>query len=219
MCGYMVDQASGSLEGIPAHPDGDAAIDFGTDGGGLFTSSADSFTDAPTLILEDGTGVSGAQAWFDESFMDSYNENHDQVPEWEDADTDTKQKWIRQGTTYIARAYANRFKGKRTYEAQSLPFPRTGIIDPDGFEIAENSLPNALLEATAEAILRQAMGIELLPDAAAGENVSTKDIRVDTIAIHSEYLGSRKGVRTFRAIDQTLRSGGLISGALTRGVG
>lgn len=219
MCGYMVDQASGSLEGIPAHPDGDAAIDFGTDGGGLFTSSADSFTDAPTLILEDGTGVSGAQAWFDESFMDSYNENHDQVPEWEDADTDTKQKWIRQGTTYIARAYANRFKGKRTYEAQSLPFPRTGIIDPDGFEIAENSLPNALLEATAEAILRQAMGIELLPDAAAGENVSVKDIRVDTIAVRSEYLGSRKGVRTFRAIDQTLRSGGLISGTLTRGVG
>lgn len=49
MAGYLIDEAAGSLEGIPAHPDGAAAIDFGVGvGGSSGTDGAESAgTDAP----------------------------------------------------------------------------------------------------------------------------------------------------------------------------
>jgi hypothetical protein len=39
--GFMIDQAAGTLAGIPAHPDGDAAVDFGAVDGGMVPVSAD----------------------------------------------------------------------------------------------------------------------------------------------------------------------------------
>lgn len=53
MTGYLADAALGTLTGIPAHPAGDAAVDFGTDGGVIGFTGADSFT---------GSGGSGSDA-------------------------------------------------------------------------------------------------------------------------------------------------------------
>lgn len=215
MCGYLVDAALGSLEGIPAHPDGAAALDFGVDGGlSGFTDEVDAPEDA-VIILEDGTGVEDANAYFDYDFVDDYNDNNDQIAEWYALTTLDKQKHIRRGTAMVMRDYTGQWNGLRTYEVQRMPFPRTGIVDPDGFLIGSSTIPLALKEACAEAALRSAQDKDLIADEEAGQNLSAESITIDVISLQNEYVGRKQTAPVFKVVRSILIAAGLISSGFT----
>lgn len=58
MAGYLVDEASGTLEGIPEHPGGSAAVDFGADGSGASSFGSDTVDGGATS--EDSPVVAAA---------------------------------------------------------------------------------------------------------------------------------------------------------------
>jgi hypothetical protein len=215
MAGYMTDKAMGTLTGIPEHPDGDAAVDFGAVGGG-YTSGAgtDTIGTDSTLIIEDGSGVDGANAFFDTPYVDAYNDNHDQVTEWAAGSVDDKQKWIRQGTAYVARQYASRWPGVRAYQNQSLPWPRYGVVDSDGYAVSSSSIPVGILEACAEASVKAASGALFLTDEAGGSNLQSETLTLDVLTLSSVFVGSKGNQTRFVSIDQILMAAGLINAGL-----
>lgn len=221
MAGYMIDQAAGSLSGIPAHPEGAAAVDFGVDGGSSFTDAGptEGIDAVATLIVEDGTGVPDAQAYFDAAFVTDYNDNHDHDPAWGAADLAAQEVAIRRGTAYVTRAYRNMWPGTRTYQTQGLPFPRTGIVDPDNFSISSTTIPLAVKQACAEAALRAVAGTSLLVDEAGGQNLIAESIQIDTIAINNQFSGRKQSLPRFRVIDAILEGAGLLASGFRRGPG
>lgn len=213
--GFMIDQAASTLSGIPAHPAGDSAVDFGAVDGGTSTSAdTDTLGTDSTLIIEDGSGVDGANAFFDTPYVDAYNDNHDQVAEWAAGSGDDKQKWIRQGTAYIARQYASRWPGVRAYQDQSLPWPRYGVVDSDGYAVSSSSIPTGILEACAEASVKAASGALFLTDEASGSNLQSETLTLDVLTLSSVFVGSKGNQTRFVSIDQILMAAGLINAGL-----
>lgn len=130
---------------------------------------------ASTLIVEDGTGVAGADSFVTLEECTAWSEKYyghaltgsDAV---KDAALRRAAAWL---STYLANAssiagFAGKYKwkGERTFgRGQSLAWPRTGVTDAEGIEIGSNEIPEEV--KTAQHILArvefQSPGI-LTPD-------------------------------------------------------
>ncbi len=158
------------------------------------------------FILEDGSGVAGANSYISEDAFDNYCEDHGITP----ADGDTEAAAIR-GTAAIDATYRGRFPGyKIKYREQGLEWPRTVAYDNDGNLIVADQVPIEIIHATCEATIREkAAPGSMMPDLERGGNIK----RLKAGSVEIEYAGNAEARSTYTLID------GLLSGILNSGSG
>ena len=131
-----------------------------------------------SLVVEDGNGLSNANAYVSLEDCDEYHAdmgNTTWVVDDEDADNiAARETAIRKATAFIDRKYNGRFRGRRQGASQALMWPRWNAIDADGFVI--ESVPDTVKHATCEAALRAFQGTDLMPDMERGGQVIQETI-------------------------------------------
>jgi len=135
-----------------------------------------------TFVVEDGTGLSNANALISVSFADEYHTDRGRA-DWTGADS-VKQAAIVRATDYVCTRF--RIKYPKVEDAQSLSFP---IVLNN-----EAAMPLKMQQAVAEYALR-AMSKELAPDMERGGDrlVSTME-KVGPLEERKSYLQTGSGI-------------------------
>jgi len=97
-----------------------------------------------TLTVEDGTGLSNANAYAAIATVDAYATAR-ALTAWTGNDT-VKEAAIREATVYLDTSY--QWKGAIELETQALAWPREGVTDKEGREVA--GLPQRVIDACCE---------------------------------------------------------------------
>lgn len=137
------------------------------------------------LIVEDGTGVDGAESLASVAFADEYHAARGNTAWTDIAQNETKEQLLRKATDYAVNMYAGSWAGVTVSPTQSLPFPR--IVN--GTNIG---LPISIQQAIAELAL-SAKTSPLSP------NISRGKKRVKVGPIEVEYDGNSASATIFVA--------------------
>jgi hypothetical protein len=149
------------------------------------------------LIVEDGSGVDGAEAYIDPEYLDTYCVEMGYTAYSATAATLTKEAWIRRGMQYIE---AHDFEGIKSYTTNYLSHPRVGLVYK-GVSIAFNELHINVKKAAAEAAYRESQSSQsLLPDGSTSGEVKRKKVDV----IETEYFEGGTASNPFPVIRSLL---------------
>lgn len=175
-----------------------------------------------TLIVQNNEGTTlGANGYIDSAFADTYFSDigiNDSL--WLDLDQDVKDASIVAASNYINIAFANKVKGRRLTQDQNTIFPRSGIVDYDGYSV--EGIPNNLKIATSEYARRASVG-ELAPDAVvddAGLPIKSKREKIgplDETIVYQDGVFSPAALRKYPAADLFLSSYMANPNAIMRG--
>lgn len=156
------------------------------------------------LIVEDGTGIAGAESLASVAFSDSYHAARGNSGWTDIASVEIKEQLLRKATDYIVAMYAGAWAGTPVKSDQAMPFPRYVAGSNIG-------LPLSIQQATAELALI-AKSTPLLPSVTRGK----KRVKVGPLEV--EYDGNAATSTKFVAA--SLRIGpflsGLASGAMVK---
>lgn len=100
-----------------------------------------------TLVVEDGTGVSGADSFASRTEANAYWAAHGAPASWTALSDEAKDAEQRFGARWLSETYAGRWKGWITHEHQEMRWPRSGVVDDEGRVIEPTEIPRALKEA------------------------------------------------------------------------
>lgn len=115
------------------------------------------------FLLEDGTGLAGANAYVDVAFCDDYHEGRGYTAWTQGTVTDLqKQAAIVRATDHMDRLWGRRYRGYKETDSQSLEWPRLDAYDDDDYGL--DQLPPQLTAACAEYALRSLIVTVLAPD-------------------------------------------------------
>lgn len=150
-----------------------------------------------TLILEDGSGVAGANSYASEDTFDNYADDHGVVL----ADGDAEAALIRASTAIDAR-YTNAFPGyRKSGRQQGLQWPRAAAYDVAGWLIRDDEVPIEIIQATCEAAVRElAAPNSMMPDLERGGKIDS--IRAGSVGI--TWSSAASAYTTFTLIDGIL---------------
>lgn len=147
------------------------------------------------LTVEDGSGLSGAEAYVSVADTDAWLGARGYTL-WATITETEKEQAVRRAADHLEQAYGRRWRGDVVSDAQALSWPRTGVV-VNGYEIPSDVVPPVLVSANCLLAFKAASG-ELLED-------TTRAVSRETIGpITTEYeRGSAQGTR-YRAIDAML---------------
>lgn len=151
------------------------------------------------LVVEDGTGVPGADSYVSIAEADAYASANG-LPAWATATTTQKEVALRRATQYVDANY--RFRGSRLNLNQPLEWPRGDVLAGLGLSSAYwfTWPPRGLKEAVIEAAAKS-LSAPLFVDQ---ESREVKSEKVGPIAV--TYAGDRFGGQTrFPLVDLLLR--------------
>ena len=114
------------------------------------------------FVVEDGTGIAGANALATVAFVKDYLAERGRAVAGGITDPMIEQ-WIIRATDYVTRRFGTSFSGTITTLTQSLPYPRTGVTAL-GRPVGANEIPLMLRQAIAEYADRVRVLGELMPD-------------------------------------------------------
>lgn len=104
---------------------------------------------AYTFTVENGTGLAAANSYVSVTEATDYLiQNNFVFTTWDNLDTGDKQKLLSWASRYLDQKA--RWNGEKTVEDSGLRWPRKGVEDVDGIEIAEDEIPRQLKQATIE---------------------------------------------------------------------
>jgi hypothetical protein len=104
------------------------------------------------LTVEDGTGLTNADALIEVTDVDTYHANFGNAT-WTGADAD-KETAIRRASAYLTNSFT--WQGHKVNgRSQALSWPRTGVIDEDGYAVPSDAVPGEIEDACAELALRE----------------------------------------------------------------
>jgi len=158
------------------------------------------------LIVEDGSGLTNADAYVSFEDADTYFTNRQGSTAWNDGSVTDLQKEaaIRNATAYLDRRYNNLWMGRRVERLQSLSFPRVDVRDFDGFAIGSDSVPQQVIDACCEGAVL-ALSEDLLPDLANTGIVSEETVGVGSVRATTKYEGGKSQTKSYRKIETLLR--------------
>tara|TARA_Y100000310_G_C20568506_1_gene756792 strand:- start:605 stop:1129 length:525 start_codon:yes stop_codon:yes gene_type:complete len=167
------------------------------------------------LTVEDGSGMSDADAYVSVSFADTYFTNRQGSSVWNDSSltTEDKEAAIRNATAYLDRRYSGSWVGRRINRSQSLAFPRMNVTDYDGFTIGADEIPTKLAEACCEGAVL-AIGEDLLPDITNSGIISEETVGIGSVQSTIKYEGGKSQIKTYRKIATLLRGLVLFRGTI-----
>lgn len=154
------------------------------------------------LVIEDGSGLPGAEAYVSVADADTYFAARGNAA-WAALETGAKEQALRAGADYLGSTYGEQWKGERVSAVQALDWPRK-CVKANGFKLDDDIVPVAVARANAEMAVRASAG-ELVADQ--GTQVTQETVGPITVAY---ALGARQGVK-YAAVD------GLLSALLRAG--
>lgn len=135
------------------------------------------------LVVEDGTGEAASESYVGISEFRSYcsKSGHSITGK---SDTEIAQA-LRRATRYIDGKYRYRFLGIRTNgREQALEWPRMDAVDIEGETIADDEIPFELINAVAEAALRELTS----PGSLTPDQVETQQVKREKVgSLEIEY--------------------------------
>lgn len=160
------------------------------------------------LVVEDGSGVAGADSYNSVADLDAYMirlgySDWPPVPSdgEEDPDLARKEAAARKAAMYLDTKYALRFSGTPVSLEQGLAWPRSNAVDYYGREIPADSIPPAIKHAHAEVARLAYTNVQLSPQTSAGPLLKRKKIDV----LEWEYdVDSYTDAPVFGWVDQVL---------------
>ncbi|WP_051677254.1 DnaT-like ssDNA-binding protein [Bradyrhizobium sp. URHD0069] len=156
------------------------------------------------IIVEDGTGLADANSSVSVADADAYHSARGNSA-WTEASTSPDQgkaAALIRGTAAIEAMIRNRLSGEKINgREQALLFPRSGMTDADGEEIAEDEIPVEIVHAVCEASLRELVAPgSMSPDLERGGQIR----RLKAGSVEIEYGGNASAQTTFSIIDGIL---------------
>ncbi len=121
------------------------------------------------LIVEDGSGVAGAESYITLAAASTYHANRGDTSFSGLATDALREAALRKATDYMLQMYRERWKGLRVSASQALDWPRQGVEYDDALMayVAQTVVPNEVQWACAELALSSIAGA-LAPDLARG---------------------------------------------------
>lgn len=158
------------------------------------------------IVVEDGTGLSNANAYAAVATIDTYHTDRAN-DDWSDADTEDKEAALIRATFALDYKYREVWKGVRRTQDQALAWPRiakkdttTAIEDDEGYDIAIDAVPQAVIYAVAEVAL-----IELTQRFVTQEITRDDLVRKEKIGpLETEWFEGTTSVTQFPHIDAIL---------------
>lgn len=141
------------------------------------------------LIVENGTIVPNADSYVSVADYET----------WADARGFEYDDTVIEGQILRAMDYIEtlRFIGQKSTKAQSLQFPRVGVV-VDGFELDFNEIPEQLKKAVFESVKAESEGVSQLA------NVERRTVREKVGEIEVEYAQNSNSVTSVIAINRAL---------------
>lgn len=133
----------------------------------------------------------------------------------------TKENALRKATGILDNLYRNLWIGIRSYQDQSLGWPRIdgargpmlfnpgfliNLYDIDGFQIPFDSVPVQVQRATAEVALLVLQGVDLEPRLVRGGMIKSQNNKVDVIGQETVWQDGAPAQDRFIVIEGLLRS-------------
>ena len=103
------------------------------------------------LVVEDGTGKSNSDSFISQSDADTYFTNHDAPTAWTCLASAKKDAALRYAATTLDGNWI--WDGTITVTTQALGWPRTGVEDDEGRDIASAAIPERVKTAQCELAL------------------------------------------------------------------
>jgi len=101
---------------------------------------------------------------------------------------------LRRGTSYLVGRFSNRWRGSKAGDrvSQPLPWPRVYAYDDEGYLIDPTTVPQEVLDATAEAAQRELANPGFLfPDLETWRTVRTETISPLSVTYEQPFYGTR----------------------------
>jgi hypothetical protein len=155
-----------------------------------------------TLIVENGTIVSGAESYTSVTYADLYHSNRGNTA-WAALQTAAKEAALRKATDYMLQKYREQWQGYRVSELQSLDWPRQYVYIDRGnqivsYLISETVVPAEVQNACCELALKSVSG-ELFADQT--QTVVSKSVGPISVTYDKNSLQSIQ----YKAIDAMLQ--------------
>lgn len=156
-----------------------------------------------TIVVEDGTGLDDAESYIAVIDADEYHlaRGND---DWDEGDESEKEAVLRIATAYIDGYYRDKWPGLRTNgRSQALEWPRMNAYDTETNLISSDEIPIEVINATAEAALRELKSRgSLLPEGVPADRIIEKTIG----PLRFKYDDRGSSVPRFSTIDNILSS-------------
>lgn len=150
------------------------------------------------LVVEDGTGISNANAYISVSEADAYFSARNLLATaWSGKTVAEKEAAILYATTYLDSNFY--WLGHIKISDQALGWPRILVYDREGRSIDSNIVPQRIKDATAELAL-EALTKSLSPSLPRGGDVKRKKVS----SLEIEYFSYASNSRTFPLVRQIL---------------
>jgi hypothetical protein len=148
-----------------------------------------------SIVIEDGSGLADSEAYISVVDADAHHAARGNTL-WATLSEGEKEAALRRATDYLTATYRLRWKGCRVKSTQALDWPRYGIC-VDGFDLASDAVPAAVIKACAEMAFKAAQG-ELAEDLEQGV------VREKIGPMETEYNPNSPQYKRYRAIDLML---------------
>lgn len=146
------------------------------------------------FVLQDGTNATGANAYVDEAYFESYCETRGKTY---NTSADVLALSVR-CTTWIDGVFWSRFPGTKAGGREQLTqWPRKSAYDVNGDAIGETEIPHEIKDACCEAMVREGdePGV-LSPDFVVGDRIK----RERAGPVETEYFQSGRGLDSVRPV-------------------
>jgi len=157
------------------------------------------------LVVETGSGLTNADSYISLTDANSYVSDHGDPSSWSDATDDEKEEALRLGTQYIDLKYGNRFVGVRGSRDQALDWPRSAVVDVNGYIYDSDEIPTCLKYAVVEAALRHLAGDDLLGVLNNPGTIKSERKKIGVMEKEVEYVGGKAPAKAYPKIRALLR--------------
>jgi len=169
------------------------------------------------LIIEDGTNVTGADSYATTDEFNTYWSDRGKSTAVSAATGTDKDRALRKAVDYMESNYSGRWKGVRANATQALAFPRSGLVDSDGYPIETTEIPRHLKPAQIEFAAAIIDGIDLQKNVVAQGEIKRKRSKIDVLESETEYMGSQTQSGYAQRAEGYLREYVVGSGQAVRG--
>jgi len=160
------------------------------------------------LVVENGTGLSTAEAYISVADADTYHAAYTGSTSWTSSTPTTaiKERVLRRGAQVLDNTYILRWKGDRTNKTQSLDWPRDSVEDTDGFIVDSAIVPVEIQRANAELALREITETDgIIPDVANDGTIKREKSKVGPLEQDITYQGGKELLPKFSIVDILLK--------------
>ena len=163
-----------------------------------------------TIEVEDGTGKASAVSYASEAEATAYFAARG-VDAWADVgDATAQEASLVRATAALDSWLRGRWLGVKKTQAQALAWPRTDVVDEEGFEVLDTIVPVQVKQATYEIALVEVQGTSFIQQSVNSSNmVSSETVGPISVA----YRNDAPSITTYPHIEALIRGLAAVGGA------